>query len=290
MVKVIYPLQGEEAHGSIGKAITFQGTNAKKYRAPRIAKVAAQYQAEDKFQSATKIIRQLNSWGRGALRTMLGSNWFSALYRQVTISWNDAEALFNSYSEGDRATWAENAPYTATRLDCGLTFYACAYAVRQVALAFGPESFAAYTPTAGGSSVYRTWWDRSMDRVFGAGMFDDLNSWFNIPQTENEWVDVEDVNAYGGSYKLSPVQNVYLFSFKFYGSRLGVLYHQSVDFASMAVKIDNDTDVVFSQNDAEGMYQVEWLSAVLPVGLHQAMIWRTGPEGSVSFDGAVIYG
>lgn len=290
MVKVTNPLGSETAHGGVGGFVIFQGTTAKAYRAPVINKVVAQVNANDRFQSATKILQKISPWGRGALRTMLGSNWFSAAYSEVCFYWEVAEAAYNLFSTEQKAEWVANAPYTGTRLDCGLTFYVCAYAIGAFCKRLGFIGAGGFSPSSWSAVMSAGWWKQGLNNVFTAGKYDDRHADFMVYYDVDEWHLIYDENAYAGSYSLSPNSGTTWFSFNFVGSRIGILYQQSPVYFAMLVIIDDGDQVVVSQNGVDVIWQKEWLSPVLEAGLHRVMIFRTGADGRINFDGANIYG
>lgn len=290
MVKVTNPLGSDAAHGSVGGFVTFQGQTAKAYRAPVINKVLAQVTATDRFQSATKILQKVGPWARGALSTMLGRDWFSATYKEVSFYWDSAEAEYNLFTTEQKAEWVANAPYTGTRLDCGLTFYVCARAIAAFCKRLGFTGAGGFSPSYWSAVISAAWWKQELNNVFTAGKYDDLNSDFCVVYEPGEWELVQNENAYAGSFSLSPTSLNHMNAFYFVGSRFGILYQQAPVYSAMMVVIDDGEQVVVSQNSVDVIWQKEWLSPVLNRGLHMVFFWRTGAAGSINFDGANIYG
>jgi len=289
MVKVANPLGGPEAHGRIGQSIIFQGTTAKAYAEPVIKKVQGQLDAQDRFQSVTKMIRELKAWGRGALQAMLGVRWYPLIYREICNYWGDAETIFNAFSEGNKTDWRQQAPYQFTKLDCGLVFFACAYAINEVSILHSYEFFGNQQPTGNNANVANGLWGQSLDGVFLSGVHDDSNDYMYWIGEGFDWIRNNDANAFNGSYMLSHASNPASVDFFVYGSRFGILYHQATMQGVASVAIDTVTNWEFSQNDAAGLWQVEWSSPAFNRGLHRVNVTRTGAEGPINIDGIVVY-
>lgn len=290
MVKVTNPLGGTEAHGRIGQSIIFQGTTAKAYRAPVIQKTQAQFDAEDRFQSCTKMIGAMKAWSRGALSAMLGTRWYQMIYQEISNYWADAEISFNAFGTTYKDAWRTNAPFQNTKLDAGLTFYACAYAILQLETLNSYEFFGMAPPQATNSLAVKALWEQSLDNVFLAGVYDDTNADIHFLGGSPYWVSSSNVNALNGSFMLSQTTGLPIATFDFFGSQFGILYHQAVLQGSALVEVDVVNNWTFSQNDPAGLWQVEWLSPIFNHGLHRVSVARTGADGSINIDGIKVYG
>lgn len=290
MPKVTYPLGSEEAHGAVGQSLIFQGGTVKAWRAPVIKKTPAQLGAQDKFQSVNKMMKVISLWGRGSLQAMLGQRWYSQIYKEIVDHWDEAEIAWDDLSSEHQAEWLESAPYPGTVLDCGKTFYICAYGIDAVCHRLGWNFFGVWLPEGTNAAAVRLFWDKSLDDVFGPGMFDDTNEDLVGFTTPGNWTDIEDAQAYGGSYHESHLTNAVGILFSFYGTHCGFLYRQTPGNGSAYVYIDNLAPVTFSQNGVEDLYQQEWNTEIFQKGLHNVYLVRWGAAGKINIDGIVVYG
>jgi len=290
MAKVTMPLGGASASGHVGDQLIFQGNTVKAYRKPRDPKTPAQTYNRDKLQSITKTILAMKAWARGCLQGMLGIGWYGLIYKEVLATWAESEIAYNQTWEGDKVFWENLAPYKSTRLEPGLVFYACYNALVGLCMVNGVNFFTDFSWLEGEAGTAKLFWDKENVSTFYPGIYDNTNAGFDYDVPGEYWSEVEDVNAYGGSFALSHVSSPSYAHFNFYGTKFGILYHQSLSYSAMSVSVDNRPVLVFSQNNAAGLYQVEWLSNVYHRGAHIVDFWRSGADGSVCIDGLVVYG
>lgn len=289
MPKVTLPLGSEFAHGHVGEMLVFQGNTVKAFRKPRDPKTPAQTLIRDRMQSATKMILAMGPWAQGCLQGMLGVAWYGLIYKEILARWNDEENYYYTVLEIGMKSWAGMAPYRATRLDPDLTFFICYRAILQLGIEQGYYFFSVFIE-GGEAGAALEWWLRSIENVFYVGMYDDNNADFNYSPGVDVWTIISDLNAYGASYHRSNLSSMAMMHFYFFGKRFGILYHQTVTSSTVSLIIDNSGEFVFSQNNVNGLYQVEWLSEVRNRGIHSVDIWRSGANGYINIDGIVIYG
>lgn len=290
MVKLTLPLGSESASGQVGKSIIYQGTRAKIYRSPNIKKVAAQLQAQEKFQAVNRTVRSMGPFARAAMESLFGRNWIAYCYQGIIFYWDELETYFNALSGAEKIQWYVYAPSLAMTLDPALVFYVCAWGLYKHMTdnaLFQFEFWEVGDPNAEGS---RDWWDRSLDGVLGIGKFDQDNASLPFNLGSGQWVHVNDTNAYDGSYYKTNSAGPVLVEFWMRGNGFGVFYKQAVAFGGMIVYVDGGQIATPSQNDPETIYQKEWRSPTLALGLHRITIQKTLSGDPINIDAIVIYG
>jgi hypothetical protein len=255
-----------------------------------IGKVLGQLNAEDLFHDVTKTMREMHSWGRGWMRSAVGPRWFSQVLPCVKTSWSAVEAIMNTWPEQYWEEWSAFAPYQETKCDRSIIFFVCACVVADLAEVAHYDVFGITLPGMEAAQAIRAWWDKEIEGVFGEGKYDDNNADLHYGPPGEYWIIEESGNAYQGSYHLSEGVAPTTVAFYFYGTRIGIIYHQVDMQAQCLVTFDAGAAEVFSQNDEQELWQVEWLSKVVTYGLHKVEITRTGAEGPVNVDGIVVYG
>jgi hypothetical protein len=290
VVKVINPLGSESASGRVGRSIIFQGSTAKVYRAPKIQKVAAQLDAEDRFQSVAKMILSCNRWGRAVFEAYFGRNWLSGFYQVVAQYWDDLVAEYALLGSGDQADWFASAPFKATRLDAGMTFFATARALQ-------------WHQTAGGLFRYdypdigdiahdqaATWWARDLAGVLLAGQYDQEEELIDYWGSEGGWDTITDALAYGGSYRQANSGLAAWVRFWIYGTRISVIFKEVTVDAGLQISLNDGVPWLYSLNNIEQRYQQKITTPVKTKGLYRVYFFNQGQNGGVNVDGLIVHG
>lgn len=290
MPKVTLPLGSSEAHGRVGQSFIFQGNTVKAYAKPVIKKVQGQITAQDKFQAVTRTFNAMGAWGRAALPSMLGSNWFALMVKECTDNWTDLESVYSGFSSNDKEQWSIKAPYQVGAFDAGLTFYICANAIRilglRVQIPFIPE----IVQYGGTSYAAEDFWAQTLDGVLGSGKIDDDDIGFQYIVEGAAWNVVESEQAFGGSYHETSAGGSNTLKFYFIGSSFSLIHKKSLSGGLVRVTIDTFSHTTFSQNEVDTQYQALWQSPQLTKGLHIIFVHRSGISGLLNFDGLIVHG
>ncbi len=290
MVKVTNPLGGTEAHGQIGKFVIFQGTTAKGYAAPVFVRTQTQTDAQDRFQSMNKVIRALGPWGRATMQSLFGRNWMAFTYQAMAPYWDELVLEYAALDVQVQDEWTLYAPVTVMTLDPGLIFYVCAWGLERAMYDNGYFVYDFWEVGELNAAGSREWWDKTLDGVFCGGKYDQENTDINYSGGGEQWLLVNDAEAYNGSYRESGGASPSTFLFWFFGTGFGLIYKQVDMLSTMHIETEEGFEWIVSQNDSDLYYQVEWRSPVLFKGLHRVIVRRTGADGTINIDGIMIYG
>jgi len=290
VVKVTNPLGSETASGRVGRSIIFQGTTAKVYRAPKIVKVSAQLEAEDRFQSVNRMILACDRFGRAVFEAYFGRGWLAAFYQVICNYWQDLTGDFEALSSGDKDDWRDAAPFKATRLDHGLVFFACARGLQR--WQFDQGIFKYGFPDFGDVTAEEAadWWALDLAGVLLAGTYDQSETLINYWGSEDGSTLVDDALAYGGSYENAVLDKAWWWRFWIYGTHISVIYKEVAVDAGLQVSLNDGVPWVYSQNNIEQRYQQRITTPKQTKGLWRFYLFNQGQNGGVNLDGLIVHG
>lgn len=142
MAKVTAPLMSMDASGQIGKALVFQkGGQVRQYVVPANPKTVAQMTVRNKLGDIQRSLKKLGLVLRGELKSKFGARWNSDIVGELMK--NDAALLtsyqttWTAYTSQEKTDWGTADTSVPVALIDGFPLYACAKAIKAIALVRG---------------------------------------------------------------------------------------------------------------------------------------------------------
>lgn len=288
MPTVYLPLNSAEAHGKFGETIVFQGTTVRKLTVSKDPRTVAQVTTRNLFHDCTKMIKSADMWPKAAWRTILGSRWYSLLYKKVksaiTIPWEpqsvNSDDVWSTFDEARKDRWREAAPFQATYNDPGLIYWYVYFGSFQTLF----DKFLHPYWSAGFEEPPSEWWTLGLGTVGVDAVYDETSNIINYTGT---WNQVSDVNAHGGGYKKQMNVMAGGLDFYFYGRRAKIIHMKGPGQGNFSVTVDYENQFIYSLYDAETTWQEVFDTGELEKGLHYVSMF-TAPMTTVNFDGMEI--
>lgn len=288
MTKVSLPLGSAAAFGKFGSMLVFQGNWVRSYVTPYDPKTPAQVAVREVFRDITKQEAQFGLWAKNALRTVVGSRWYTGLYKRVTENsyerFGDAVELWNAFTTEQQDAWDSAALFQETTIRPGLAFFAVMYCLKDWLTLSNAPDYGLGNVNGGSSASNKTWATKSLDGAFTSGTYDDDDA---LLQYLGSWTDIADGSTFGGSYKQSDASGSPSVSFYFYGTQLVLNYLKKTGAGGLQVSSFAFGTEVISQNNSMTLYGQSWTSRGAIRGLHYVTLTRTG-AGAVNIDKIVI--
>lgn len=288
MTKVSLPLGSAAAFGKFGSMLVFQGNWVRSYVTPYDPKTPAQVAVREVFRDITKQEAQFGLWAKNALRTVVGSRWYTGLYKRVTENsyerFGEAVGLWNAFTTEQQDAWDSAALFQETTIRPGLAFFAVMFCVKEWLDLSNAPDYGLGNVNGSSSASNKTWATKSLDGVFTSGSYDDDDA---LLQYLGSWTDIADGSAFGGSYKQSDASGSPSVSFYFYGTQLFLNYLKKTGAGGLQVSSFAFGTEVISQNNSMTLYGQSWTSRGAIRGLHYVTLTRTG-AGAVNIDKIIV--
>ncbi|RIK31149.1 MAG: hypothetical protein DCC56_02880 [Anaerolineae bacterium] len=162
MAKATAPLMSMDASGQIGKALVFQkGGNVRQYVVPANPKTVSQMAVRNKLGDLQRSLKKLGTVLRAELKSGFGARWNSQIVGELMK--NDAALLtsytatFNSFTSQEKTDWDTADTSSPVALTAGVPLYACAKAIKAIALVAGVTVTLADPTNANSSTVGGQW-------------------------------------------------------------------------------------------------------------------------------------
>lgn len=142
MAKVTAPLMSMDASGQLGKALVFQkGGKVRQYVVPANPRTDGQKAVRKKLGDIQRSLKKLGLVLRTELKSQFGARWNSDIVGELLKN-NGAlltsyTSTFTGYTIQEKADWAMADTSTPVLLADGLALYACAKAIKAIALVRG---------------------------------------------------------------------------------------------------------------------------------------------------------
>jgi hypothetical protein len=249
----------------MGKAIVYQGTNARAYRVPRDPQSAGQLGARSFFRDVTRMIQTGNLFMRGACRTVLGDRWFTTLYKLTSDRWAIDDEVWEGLGPAARAEMNEKAPYQETAEEAGRVWTSIINAMSNTDISWlGLPDFDGYTV-----DQRLEWWNRDLEDVNDAGVYEN-DSIFGV--WSGTWETVVNSGALGGSYLQKTGGLVASLNLYWWGKQLRLFYRKASDQGSADYRSDTMTFSTFSMYDAVESFENVFSTELSIEGLHRFAI------------------
>jgi hypothetical protein len=269
MPKVYLPLGSKAASGKIGEMFVYQGTTVRALVKPVDPKTAAQLNVRRLFADMTKMLKAAGLWPRGAWKTIFGVRWFTTLTGMLKTdalgAWSTAEVNWAGFTENQKAAWRAVAPCQDTGNDPGRMFYDVAFSLFWFVDNAGYGYFGMGDYYGDDSATAAAWWAKGLDDVVMPGLYDNdggVLSWNADP------VEVQDVNAYGGSYLTNIPDSTMGGICVFKGVQVKITYKKGPVFGTACVTVVGDVVEYLNQNLLVDDWQNVWVSSYFEDGLH----------------------
>lgn len=142
MAKVTAPLMSMDASGQLGKALVFQkGGKVRQYVIPANPRTDGQKAVRNKLGDIQRALKKLGAVLRAELKSGFGARWNSDIVGELMK--NNAALLtgytstFTGFSSPEKGEWDTADTSSPVLLEAGLPLYACAKAIKAIALVRG---------------------------------------------------------------------------------------------------------------------------------------------------------
>lgn len=237
MPTVLLPLGSASASGTFAGMVVYQGTNVRKYVVPADPRTVLQLEVRKMFHDVTKILRSLGLKGKGRLAAIQGPRWYTLAYGRIAENGGqrllEQSEIFQQFTEGEKAAWAEACPYLATYSEPGELYFCIARILDEWVGQITGGTFIVF-PMGSNSGAYRVSWDEDLTDVITLSKTDDSDARFNyVP----EWNYIEDIDAFGGGYHWTSTPNARCFLY-FWGNQLNLGYVGGPDGGTLQIIAD----------------------------------------------------
>lgn len=162
MAKVTAPLMSMDASGQIGKALVFQkGGQVRQYVVPANPQTTSQMTVRNKLGDIQRALKKLGAVLRAELKSGFGARWNSMIVGELMK--NDAALLtsyqttWTAYTTQEKTDWGTADTSVPVALIDGFPLYACAKAVKAIAMVQGVTLSLTDPTNANSSTVGGEW-------------------------------------------------------------------------------------------------------------------------------------
>lgn len=287
MAKVTQPLGSISAHGTVGKAIVFQGDVARVHVTPKDAKKEVQVEVRSEFREISKLLTFAGPWARTVFYQAFGPRWFTKLYGWIkgnSLGYDQlARNKYDSFSAGDQLEWDAVCPYLTGMPGMGRQFYRTIDMCYWQLYNMGTGLWQLNHYQDGDYNEALDWWLKDGSIYFEPGVYDDNDLRIGYSAYMGTHVDAL---AFGGTFHVGNVDYLTNCNFYFLGRRVKLRYVAYPEGATAKITIDGD-DSYLAQADPSEPYGHVWESGLLTQGAHHVEMRQNG-VGYMTLDGVEI--
>lgn len=236
MATVTLPLNFVVSSGTLTDTVVYQGTLARVYTVPSDPRTTLQLDTRHQFYDFVKMRSSMGSFGKGVLKTVLGTKWATILLQLVQTNadahWSTGIASWNLIAPSERAWWNANAPYQATWNQPGIIWRACWYVIYYALFDNSNFDWGIGTPNFGHSPI-DVWWAKTTADIVQPGFYNDDFSGFT---RFSVWTTVSpEANAYAGQWQYGYNNSFPYFEAYFLGTYaiLGFVFASNLNTAQL---------------------------------------------------------